>query len=221
MRATLLGAFVDPFIEVCFGSINYRQYFERGVSGRRYLNLSPIFQAVQQRAPAVRVRLRGRSIAWGHAGTLELFDSPSIERATRLVLAPHPDDAEIAAFGIYSERLTWVATVTAGELGLPTASTPISSGPDGVRWAARIRVWDSLTVPQLGESRPNGASVWFSRRALEGNARSLGDIGGALGRRSLSGVAAFAKPAAGISERRPWLHMETSGRRNALALGKV
>lgn len=150
VRATLLGAFVDPFIEVCFGSINYRQYFERGVSGRRYLNLSPIFQAVQQRAPAVRVRLRGRSIAWGHAGTLELFDSPSIERATRLVLAPHPDDAEIAAFGIYSERLTWVATVTAGELGLPTASTPISSGPDGVRWAARIRVWDSLTVPQLG-----------------------------------------------------------------------
>ena len=156
VRATLLGTFADPFIEVSFGPITYRQYFERGANGRRYLNLSPIFQAVHQRPPAaaaglaVRVCLRGKSISWTRAGTLELFDSPSIERATKLVVAPHPDDAEIAAFGIYSEQVSWVATVTAGELGLPATSAPISSGRDAVRWAARIRVWDSLTIPQLG-----------------------------------------------------------------------
>ena len=32
-----------------------------------------------------------------------------------LVIAPHPDDAEIAAYGLYTDTAATVATLTAGD----------------------------------------------------------------------------------------------------------
>jgi LmbE family N-acetylglucosaminyl deacetylase len=153
VRATITGALVDPFIEVSYGTTTYRQYFERGVSGRRHVNLSPVFRAFCESrgdASAMRVNLRGRSISWSRAGALALFDCPRLESVTSLVLAPHPDDAEIAAFGMYSVTPSWVATVTVGDEGMPDLSALTASGAVATRWGALMRMRDSLTTPQLG-----------------------------------------------------------------------
>jgi len=153
VRATMTGALVDPFIEVSYGTTTYRQYFERGVSGRRHLNLSPVFHEFHEPrgdASAKRINLRGGSISWSRAGTLALFDCPRLESVTSLVLAPHPDDAEIAAFGMYSATPSWVATVTAGDAGMPDLSAVTASGAVAARWGALMRVRDSLTIPELG-----------------------------------------------------------------------
>ncbi len=72
-----------------------------------------------------------------------------------LVLAPHPDDAEIAAFGLYAGRRSWVATITAGECGMGDLSAVAPGQSNAARWKALLRVWDSLTIPQLGDVPPD------------------------------------------------------------------
>jgi len=148
-----LGRLFDPFIEIQEGQKTHRQYFERGVTGQRYLNLTPLFVRRSGEGPLLRVGLRGSSMRWDAEASLLVFDAPAIEGARVLVLAPHPDDAEIAAFGMYGASRSWVATVTAGERG--TGNLP-SRFPTHTRsrWAALLRVADSLSVPQLGQVPP-------------------------------------------------------------------
>jgi LmbE family N-acetylglucosaminyl deacetylase len=74
-----------------------------------------------------------------------------------LVIAPHPDDAEIAAFGLYSDTDAAVVTLTAGDASdryrsAPQAWMRLSRGD-----VARARVLDSLTIPQLGGVPPERA----------------------------------------------------------------
>ena len=174
-ESTFGGRIFDPFIEVSQGPRSFRQYFEQGVAGRRYLNLSPLFQASENprevalddaperprstpgAAPerprstpgAAPVRLRGVGVRWTREASLVAFDPPRLDGEAVLVVAPHPDDAEIAAFGIYAGRRSWVATLTAGEKGTSDLSA-VCSTDDASRWKARLRVWDSLTLPELG-----------------------------------------------------------------------
>lgn len=154
------GRLQAPFIEVESRTVSYRQYFERGAVGRRYLNLSPLFQgeSAAARGPDPdRVIMRGGAIAWHGDASLSLFEPPPLFGAKVLVLAPHPDDAELAAYGLYAGRTPspWVVTLTTGEHGSTalTAMLPQDARPD--YWKARLRVWDSLVVPQLGGVNPD------------------------------------------------------------------
>jgi LmbE family N-acetylglucosaminyl deacetylase len=151
-RSSLLGRMFDPFIEIHDERAFFRQYFERGASGSRYLNLTPFFQSDKQ-AELRHIGMRGSFMRWGRVATLIAYDPPFVSGASVLVIAPHPDDAEIAAFGMCLDRRSWVVTVTAGEKS--TANLP-QYIPLTVRaeWAARLRVIDSLSNPQLGQVPP-------------------------------------------------------------------
>jgi LmbE family N-acetylglucosaminyl deacetylase len=148
VTVTPSGRFIDPFIEVSHGTTRYRQYFERGAAGQRYLNLSPLFQDGRTNAGG-RIRLWGRSIRWKREASLRLFEHPPVANAMTLVVAPHSDDAEIAAFGMYASHPSWVATLTAG-VGMADLSAALPRDTDRTPWIANLRVWDSLTIPQLG-----------------------------------------------------------------------
>jgi LmbE family N-acetylglucosaminyl deacetylase len=148
VRATVAGAWTDPFIEITDGGRRFRQYFDRGAAGRRHLNLSPVFQ--HRGTPLARVGLRGHALTWKAPATLSLFPPPPLANARLLVLAPHPDDAEIACFGLYADHHSWIVSLTAGEAGTPDLSGVLPSPADRAAWCARLRVWNSLTVPRLG-----------------------------------------------------------------------
>jgi LmbE family N-acetylglucosaminyl deacetylase len=152
-EAKTLGSVREPFIEVRQGSTGYRQYFERGVAGRRHLNLSPLF-ASRGDTVLPRIELRGGSMRWEREGTLTLFEPPAIHGAEILVLAPHPDDADIATFGLYARRHSWIVTVTAGERGTSDYAAVLPHGAATSRWSAMLRVWDSIHTPQLGDIPP-------------------------------------------------------------------
>ena len=151
VAATPAGFLREPHVEVLHDGVSYRQYFERGAAGRRYVDLSPL---LRQRASG-RVRLRGGSLRWKKDAAMITFDPPPLADARVLVLAPHPDDAEIAAFGLYAghARSAWVVTVTAGEGGVmdlaPVLAAPAEADLEQARWKADLRVWDSLTIPRL------------------------------------------------------------------------
>jgi LmbE family N-acetylglucosaminyl deacetylase len=74
----------------------------------------------------------------------------NLEAARLLVLAPHPDDAEIAAFGLYKTVPgSYVVTVTAGNAGPANYCVHASSAEEHYRLKGRLRVFDSITVPAL------------------------------------------------------------------------
>jgi LmbE family N-acetylglucosaminyl deacetylase len=162
-----------PYIEIASGNVSDRQYFPAGPStrpadslragdaGPHWLNLSflrgtlgvPTAAAALSAGTRVTLRTDGVSLASGPT-TLRLFASNPDLTKTILVLAPHPDDAEIAAFGVYARRKATVVTVTAGNAGAPTYEAVFSDLPDLYLFKGRIRLIDSITVPWQGGIPP-------------------------------------------------------------------
>ena len=149
------GGLGTPHVDIRVGDgPPRRQYLESGARGLRYLNLGAL-----DGNPPPRVVLEGHGVAWQPQATeLLVFRNPPLDALRVLVLAPHPDDAEIAAFGLYSQTDATVVTVTAGEAG-DTGGLE-SHYDDAVqlyRAKGRLRVLDSLTVPRLGGVPPERA----------------------------------------------------------------
>ena len=155
---------LSPSIEFRAGGRSFTQSFAPRSTGRRYLNVSPA-------AGAGRIEMVGRSIGWRLGPTrLVVFENPPIDEETRvLVLAPHPDDAEIAAFGLYATTRSDVVTVTAGDYGSKNYGGLFPDTGEHYRIKGWMRTWDSLTIPFLGH-------VPFNR------ARNLGYFDGTLRR---------------------------------------
>jgi LmbE family N-acetylglucosaminyl deacetylase len=76
------------------------------------------------------------------------------DHQTILVVSPHPDDAEIAAYGLYAGRNAYVVTITAGEAG-DTEAYPGLAGVAASLAKGHTRVWNSVTVPMLGGLAPD------------------------------------------------------------------
>ena len=156
----LLGVRVDvdfqgaaPFVEITSGGVSDRQYFRAGETGPRWINLSFLRASL---GPSARVTLHanGVRLARGSA-TLRLFAN-NLDLSRRvLVIAPHPDDAEIAAYGVYAHRDAAVVTVTTGNAGPPSYGAVFDDAAEMYHFKGRLRVIDSITVPWLGGIPPN------------------------------------------------------------------
>ena len=130
-----------------------RQYFRPGETGPRWLNLS-FLRGVTTGGTRVSLRTEGVRIAAG-AAPLRLFANGLDLSRTMLVLAPHPDDAEIAAFGVYAYRNATVVTVTTGNAGPRSYEAVFDDVPEMYRFKGRIRLIDSITVPWQGGIPPD------------------------------------------------------------------
>ncbi len=77
-----------------------------------------------------------------------------------MIIAPHPDDAELAAYGLYRQHAerAWILTLTAGEYQkrldrqyLPFLDPDLKSASRRKGW---IRAWNSATTPMLAGLSP-------------------------------------------------------------------
>jgi hypothetical protein len=93
----------NPYIDLAVGPIRVRQHVDPGAHGLRWLNLTGLRS---QLTPGTVLELRPQAahIDVGPA-TVRLFASQPPLDGRILVLSPHPDDAEIAAFGLYAHAL--------------------------------------------------------------------------------------------------------------------
>ncbi len=84
------------------------------------------------------------------------------------MVATHPDDAEIAAFGVYaSNRNSHVVTVTAGEGGEFDYDEFYEDSVEHYREKGKIRTWNSISVPLLGGLKPDQViNLGFFDRSL-------------------------------------------------------
>ncbi len=144
IKSGWLGRFLDPAVEITGGDSTDRQAFERGVNGIRYLNLSGLAPALA----AGELRLRGRFCTLHGAPRLWAWGNPEYSKQRVMVIAPHADDAELAAFGLYSQaEKPWIVTLTAGEIEAEHYQQMGLDPVEASRIKGRLRAWDSIAVP--------------------------------------------------------------------------
>lgn len=151
LASTVLASLGQPWVELT-SSINcgLRFLFPRGANGVFCLDISGLC-----RPDAVELRLTCRFATIGKSAKLRIFVRPRLSSSDRvLVVSPHPDDAELAAFGLYSSHVSAIVSITAGEAGGSNYRRFFASEKDAHRLKAAIRRWDSLTVPLLGGVAP-------------------------------------------------------------------
>ena len=141
LKSNLWGRFFDPAVEC----LDDRQAFERGVAGKRYLNLTGSAPALA----AGELRLRGRFCRVIGQPVLWVFRQPDAARQRVMVIAPHADDAELAAFGLYGQAdESWIVTLTAGEIEAEHYQKMGMAKAEAARIKGRLRAWDSIAVPR-------------------------------------------------------------------------
>jgi LmbE family N-acetylglucosaminyl deacetylase len=143
VKSTWLGRWFDPYVDVG----DDRQDFERGVKGRRFLNLSGQADALALGALA----LRGRYCVPAVTGVLWVMVNADYAHQRVMVIAPHADDAELAAFGLYSRcEDVSIVTLTQGEIEAEDFQRLGLDQAAAARLKGRLRSWDSLVIPLWG-----------------------------------------------------------------------
>lgn len=147
LKTTLLGHFFDPKVFIKVDGSKSTQTVERGAEGIRYLNLSNLnlHGGATISISGDHVKIKDQQVT-----LIYLNHNISLDNAKILVIAPHPDDAEIAAFGLYSRRNTYVVTITAGDAGGDKYDEIFADKRKQFIAKGKVRVWNSLTVPMLG-----------------------------------------------------------------------
>ena len=136
----------EPSIEFSANNRTLSQHFAQGATGRRYLNISGVLGTEKH------ISMSSNTVDW-HSGPARLivFQNPHINQSTRtLVIAPHPDDAEIGAFGLYATTDSDVVTVIAGDSHQKRYGRLFENEDEHRRVKGRLRFLDSLTVPFIG-----------------------------------------------------------------------
>jgi LmbE family N-acetylglucosaminyl deacetylase len=149
VETTLLGKYFQPSIELKSGKLAITQYFEHAAKGTRYINISTLMTESEK-----EITLNEKYISLSSDKVqLISFKNKNIKKEKILVLAPHPDDAEIAAFGLYSDNNeSYVITITAGDAG-KFKYNEIYQYENKIQHYLKkgeLRTWDSITVPLLG-----------------------------------------------------------------------
>ncbi|HVN46546.1 MAG TPA: PIG-L family deacetylase [Steroidobacteraceae bacterium] len=149
------GAESQPWVEVSAGAATTRQYLDPNAIGIRWLNVSGLRA---QLVAGAEVTLRAHAVTLGgEDATLRLFQNQLDLGQRLLIVAPHPDDAEIAAFGLYAGRQSTVVTVTAGNAGAMNYRAQVADPPEHYRLKGYLRAVDSVVVPWQGGIPPERA----------------------------------------------------------------
>jgi LmbE family N-acetylglucosaminyl deacetylase len=143
----------DPRVDIFAGGARVRQHLDPGGRGLRWLNLSGLRGELKD---GVAVELRGQDVTVepGPATVRNFANGLDLSRRI-LILAPHPDDAEIAAFGLYAGRNATIVTVTSGNAGDANYAAEFPDPAEQYLFKGFLRSVDSVTVPWLGGIPPD------------------------------------------------------------------
>lgn len=153
-----LSYFFKPYIQI----EDTKHYFEYGAKGFRYLNIS------HTQKSSIKLTLKNTTIKQSELSLYGYKNNIDLSKKI-LILAPHADDAEIAAFGLYKmAKDVTIVTTTIGEHGLCNYCDIYDK--DRTKSSlkkAELRTIDALTTPLFG-------NVEMS------NSLTLGYFGGSL-----------------------------------------
>jgi len=130
----------------------YSQFFESNQKGKRLVNLTGL-----DLTGDISFKINNCSI--NSTAKLFGFKKPKME-SNILIIAPHPDDAELAAYGFYRNQndKVWIVTITAGDSLSRLEKQYIPNLDNNLTDASLrkgiIRAWNSITTPILAGVAP-------------------------------------------------------------------
>jgi LmbE family N-acetylglucosaminyl deacetylase len=142
----------DPRVDLSAGNARVQQYLDVNAHGLRWINMTALRGALKD-GVVVEVQGQGVTIEPGPA-TLRTFANRLDLSRPILILAPHPDDAEIAAFGLYAGRNATIVTVTSGNAGDANYQADFPDPAQQYLFKGYLRAVDSVTVPWQGGIPP-------------------------------------------------------------------
>jgi LmbE family N-acetylglucosaminyl deacetylase len=144
IQSSILSYIFQPYIEIVAHNGRQKQYFEHGAHGVRYLNVSDFVGP-----SAVKLTLLGHFIHLkDQRAGLITYDKIPLANANILIIAPHPDDAEIAAHGLYNQhKNAFVLTLTAGDGGKLLFQSFYNNDRLAYLNQGKLRTWNSITTP--------------------------------------------------------------------------
>ena len=151
IQTTFMGKYLLPSILMAGEKSSLTQYIEHGAKGIRYLNISSFMDKKE-----TLLNLQGNHVIIDDQ-TVQLitFKNQDINKLKILVVAPHPDDAEIAAYGLYSSnKNSYILTITAGDAGKNKYDEVYKNKTKQYFKKGELRTWNSITVPMLGGISP-------------------------------------------------------------------
>ncbi len=137
-----LRAYVfEPYITIN----EKKEFFEYGFKGVRYINLSG-FAGEKVSIKGIGVKFEKKNLPlYGFQNTIDLTKKV-------LLLSPHADDAEIAAFGLYKNiNNVTIVTLTTGENGVCKYCDFYDNKLEASIQKAQLRTFDALTTGILGD----------------------------------------------------------------------
>jgi len=137
----LLSYFAKPYMQIG----DTKHYFEYGAHGLRYINISHIKSNDQIKTNMKLVSKTSK--LYGFKNKID----PNNDNI--LILAPHADDAEIAAFGLYkTAKDVTIVTTTMGEKGVCNYCDFYEGNKTkAAQKKAQLRLLDALHIPSFGE----------------------------------------------------------------------
>lgn len=153
VESSKLGKYFTPRIVVQHKKKTYEHTLEPDAKGIRYLNLSDINLSKES-----SITLDGQYLSIkDQNATLIFFKKPKIKDKKIVIIAPHPDDAEISSYGLYSQypNNVHIITITAGEAGPDFKYNEIFKETKEQYLAkGKKRTIDSITVPLYANIPP-------------------------------------------------------------------
>ena len=150
---TIKGFTHEPKITMTAGNDTLFQNLECRTKGVRYLNVS---QLIQHEAGNIQFEFRGCK---PKSASVKLIAYKNLDPSKEniLILAPHPDDAEIAAYGLYASnpKNTFIATITAGDAGSMNYNELYIDSTRHYIKKGEVRAWNSITIPMLAGVAPD------------------------------------------------------------------
>ncbi|MDE1461930.1 PIG-L deacetylase family protein [Spartinivicinus poritis] len=152
IKANWLGSIFDPYVEISDGNTTNRQYFERSANGLRYLNISDWLKTLLTGEYLTLNFKHCQPIVDNNSkSALFGFANPDIINKRIMIIAPHADDAELAAFGLYSQaEEVSIITLTAGEVEQKDFQHVYPDPQQASILKGRLRAFDSIAVPAWG-----------------------------------------------------------------------
>jgi LmbE family N-acetylglucosaminyl deacetylase len=149
LKVTGIGP--DPRIVVSAGGARVEQFLEADPRGLRWVNLTGLKAALQANVP---VEILPQGLTLDPAAVLRTFSNKLDLGKRMLVVAPHPDDAEIGSFGLWAGRNATVVTVTSGNAGDANYAADFPDPAQQYLFKGYLRAVDSVTVPWQGGIPP-------------------------------------------------------------------
>lgn len=143
----------------------YVQYLPSKPNGSQYLNLSHL---LAEYFPLGQVQLVGDGIRIkDQKAILHCFNTIQTKDKKIMVVAPHPDDAEIAAFGLYSRcQYATLIHITAGD-SLNDRYSFLDGELSERQLLGRLRCSDTLVASQWGKYLPNVINLGYPDSLLK------------------------------------------------------